>query len=109
MRRIRVGSTEVQDWLKAFEKRSKWHDKGSLFLHPEQEKVVLADYPGPAQLSGVSGSGKTSIVVQRALRLAKKPAAKVLLLKHFNRTSPRLLQILLILSLLTTNSVVGYG
>ena len=90
VRRIKVGSTEYEDWLKAFEKRSEWHD-WFLFLHPKQEKVVLADYPGPAQLSGVSGSGKTCVVVQRALRLAKKPAAKILLLT-LNRSLAGLLQ-----------------
>ena len=41
-----------------------------MFLHPEQEKVVQADYPGVTQLSGVSGSGKTCVAVRRALRFA---------------------------------------
>ena len=64
---------------------------GSCSCIQKQEKVVLADYPGPAQLSGVSGSGKTCVVVQRALRLAKKPAAKILLLT-LNRSLAGLLQ-----------------
>jgi hypothetical protein len=79
VRRLRVGTPEYEDWVKAFEQRSTWHD-WFLFLHPEQEAVVNADYPGVSQLSGVSGSGKTCVAVRRAIRLAKDPNSKVLLL-----------------------------
>lgn len=71
VRRLRVGSAEYEHWLAAFEKRSSWQD-WFLFLHPEQARVVDADYDGPAQLSGVSGSGKTCVLVRRAMRLAQK-------------------------------------
>jgi superfamily I DNA/RNA helicase len=51
-----------------------------LFMHPEQSKVVETDFDGPAQLSGVSGSGKTCVAIKRALRLAEQnPDAKVLI------------------------------
>lgn len=43
-----------------------------LFLHPEQKKIVQRDYKGPVRLRGVSGSGKTSVLVHRARFLAKK-------------------------------------
>ena len=79
VRRIRIGSPEYESWLAGFEKRTLWYD-WFLYLHPEQEKVVNADYPGVAQLSGVSGSGKTCVCVRRALRLAEAPNANVLLL-----------------------------
>ena len=42
-----------------------------LFLHPDQKEWVERDFAGPASLTGVSGSGKTAIVVMRAIRLAR--------------------------------------
>lgn len=51
-----------------------------LFLHPEQKIVSQKDFRGPARLKGVSGSGKTSVLVHRARRLAKKYNQPVLLL-----------------------------
>ena len=56
---------------------SNFFDKHSLadwmlFLHPEQKKVAEKDFRGPARLRGVSGSGKTSVLVHRARFLAKK-------------------------------------
>jgi len=43
-----------------------------LFLHPEQKKLARQDYTGPARLRGVSGSGKTCVLLHRAKYLAKK-------------------------------------
>ena len=43
-----------------------------LFLHPEQKRVAEGDYDRPAVLTGVSGSGKTVILVHRARYLARK-------------------------------------
>ncbi len=43
-----------------------------LFLHPDQKRVAEADYERPAVLTGVSGSGKTVILVHRARYLARK-------------------------------------
>lgn len=43
-----------------------------LFLHPEQKKIAEADYNKPTILTGVSGSGKTVILVHRARYLARK-------------------------------------
>jgi hypothetical protein len=90
VRRLRVGSPEYIAWLRDFEKRSTWQD-WFLFLHPEQEQVVNADYPGVSQLSGVSGSGKTCVVVRRAMRLAKQSSARVLVLT-LNRSLSGLLR-----------------
>jgi superfamily I DNA/RNA helicase len=50
-----------------------------LFLHPEQKKVAEKDFRGPTRLRGVSGSGKTSVLVHRARYLAKKYQQPVLL------------------------------
>lgn len=61
----RLLSTHFQDWMQ--------------FLHPEQKKIVDADHPHPVVLRGVSGSGKTVVLVHRACRLARKgPQTKVL-------------------------------
>jgi superfamily I DNA/RNA helicase len=47
-----------QDWL--------------LFLHPDQRKLAQAESEGPLLLKGISGSGKTSVLVHRAKALAEK-------------------------------------
>lgn len=50
-----------------------------LFLHPEQKKLVQKELRGPARLRGVSGSGKTSVLIHRARFLAKRYKQPVLL------------------------------
>lgn len=90
IRRLRIGSDEYEKWLNDLEKRMAWYE-WFLYLHPEQEKVVKADYPGSVQLSGVSGSGKTCVAVRRALRLAEQPDARVLLVT-LNRSLAGLLR-----------------
>ena len=45
-------------------------EKWMLYLHPSQRQHVDRDFKGPARMAGVSGSGKTCVVVHRALRLA---------------------------------------
>ena len=42
-----------------------------LLLHPNQERLVKEDFETPVRLHGVSGSGKTSVLVHRAVHLAK--------------------------------------
>ncbi len=52
-----------------------------LFMHPEQERVACEEFDGPAKLLGVSGSGKTCVVVRRALELhARYPGKDILVL-----------------------------
>jgi hypothetical protein len=52
-----------------------------LFLHPDQQKHVDASHNGPARLLGVSGSGKTCVLVHRANALAKRyPEERILVL-----------------------------
>lgn len=79
IRGIVIGSAEYEKYIAALERDSPWHD-WFLYLHPEQEKVVAKDYEGVAQLSGVSGSGKTCVLVRRAVRLAERDGARVLIL-----------------------------
>jgi hypothetical protein len=56
-------------------------DLSRLNLHEEQERFVSLNHDGCYQLAGVSGSGKTIILVNRALRLAnERPELKVYVL-----------------------------
>ena len=66
-----VQSASYMDWM--------------LFLHPDQETVVNRDINGPSKLVGVSGSGKTCIVVKRAIRLAEKYSNEKVLILTLNR------------------------
>jgi hypothetical protein len=51
-----------------------------VFLHPDQARLVAADYAGPFRLSGAAGTGKTVVLLHRARRLAQaNPAAQVVL------------------------------
>ncbi len=68
IRAIRVGSKEHQDWLDRFAHEAPYLE-WLLFMHPEQDNVSTEDFSGSAQLSGVSGSGKTCVAVRRAVRL----------------------------------------
>jgi superfamily I DNA/RNA helicase len=79
IRGILIGSPEYERYIATLERNTAWHD-WFLYLHPEQEKVVRKDYDGTAQLSGVSGSGKTCVLVRRAVRLAERSDARVLIL-----------------------------
>lgn len=46
-------------------------ERWMLYLHPSQRQHVERNFNGPARMAGVSGSGKTCVVVHRALRLAE--------------------------------------
>lgn len=57
------------------------YQKWMLYLHPGQRKFVDEDFTGSMRLSGVSGSGKTCVLIHRALRMAEKyPNGKILVL-----------------------------
>lgn len=45
-----------------------------VFLHPEQRRWAQRGYNGPFRLSGGAGTGKTVVLVHRAVRLAKTSA-----------------------------------
>ena len=57
---------------------SNWAD-WMLFMHPEQKKFANKDFNGPTRLRGVSGSGKTCVMVHRARRLARMYQKPILL------------------------------
>ena len=70
---------------------SSWFD-WMLFMHPAQRQVVEKDYKGTARLLGVSGSGKTSVAVNRALRLASKYPGERILIITLNRALAKLIR-----------------
>lgn len=65
--------------------KTNWYE-WMVFLHPEQKKVVETDYNGPARLLGVSGSGKTCVLIHRAIRLAKMYPGEEILILTLNKS-----------------------
>jgi len=94
VRRIVVGSQEHEDFLTHLAKTTPYLE-WLLFLHPEQEKIVEENFIGPAQLSGVSGAGKTCVAVKRAIRLARQGKEEVLIVT-LNRSLAGLIQSLVV-------------
>ncbi|MBL0201600.1 MAG: UvrD-helicase domain-containing protein [Chitinophagaceae bacterium] len=62
-----------------------------LFMHPAQKTVVERDFKGSARLLGVSGSGKTCVVVRRAVRLAQKYPNEMILILTLNQSLSNLI------------------
>lgn len=62
-----------------------------MYLHPDQRIVVDKDFPGSARVSGVSGSGKTCVLIHRALRLASKYQGEPILVLTLNPALARLI------------------
>lgn len=55
-------------------------ERWSVFLHPEQRRLVERDYSGPARVAGTAGTGKTVVALHRAVHLARRnPSDRVLL------------------------------
>ena len=54
-------------------------DKWTVFLHPSQRRIVDAEYSGPARVAGSAGTGKTVVALHRAVKMADRPGARVLL------------------------------
>lgn len=73
-----VKSASYMDWM--------------LFLHPDQADKIEQDFDGPAKLVGVSGSGKTCIVVKRSIHLAEKYPTERVLILTLNRPLARLIR-----------------
>jgi len=70
--------------------RSNWYE-WMLFMHPAQRTVVERNFKGPARLLGVSGSGKTSVIVNRAVRLAAMYPNEKILILTLNRALSKLI------------------
>ncbi|AME26323.1 UvrD-helicase domain-containing protein [Burkholderia sp. PAMC 26561] len=62
-----------------------------LYLHPQQREFVDRDFAGPTRLAGVSGSGKTCVVIHRALRLARGATDKKVLVLTLNEALAKLI------------------
>lgn len=76
LRRFRV-MTDLDELARALE--YPW-EKWSVFLHPDQRRFAIANYSGPARISGSAGTGKTVVALHRAVYLAKNnPETRVLL------------------------------
>ena len=87
---LRFDDMEPEDLQILMDNKS-WHE-WMLFMHPAQRRVVELDFSGPARLLGVSGSGKTAIIVKRALRLAKKYPGEKILVLTLNRSLASLIK-----------------
>ena len=75
-RRFRVVSS-VEELQRALE--FPW-DKWTVYLHPEQRKLVERQFSGPAKVAGSAGTGKTIVALHRAVHFARAhPDARVLL------------------------------
>lgn len=85
IRRIETDSKEYLEWIKSFVGSSTYQD-WMLFMHPAQKMMVDMDFAGPAKLSGVSGSGKTCIIVNRAIRMARNNPEKPILILTLNKS-----------------------
>jgi len=91
IRRIDIATKEYLEWITGFINSSTYQD-WMLFMHPAQKKMVDIEFSGPAKLSGVSGSGKTCIIVNRAIRLAKKNPSRPVLILTLNKSLAALIE-----------------
>lgn len=83
-----------------------------LFVHPAQAEVVEATFDGPARLRGVSGSGKSSVVLHRARHLARRYGLPVLVVSYTSSLAKLLRHLLDTLcgvegNLITVSTTVG--
>jgi superfamily I DNA/RNA helicase len=92
-------STEELDRINKTDGFTDW----MLYLHPDQRRLVDHDYNGPSRLLGVSGSGKTTVLVHRANALATKYSHDQVLVLTINPALSQLIRHLL--NCLCTNSV----
>ncbi len=66
-----------------------------LFLHPDQQHIVNADFDSPTILKGVSGSGKTVVLLHRTRRLARLYPGQTIGVLTLNRTLANHLKLLI--------------
>jgi superfamily I DNA/RNA helicase len=69
---------DIEDWM--------------VFLHPDQKRVAFGNYEGTTYLKGVSGSGKTSVLVHRAKYLAEQYPDEVIAIVTLNSSLARFLE-----------------
>ena len=87
---VRVSDLTEDQWARACQGTglTDW----MLFLHPDQKRLVSREFQGPARLVGVSGSGKTSVLVHRAVHLAQKYRGERILILCLNPSLRRLIE-----------------
>ncbi len=81
-RRFSLISTP-DDLKKALE--APW-DKWTVFLHPDQKKLIEQNYSGPFRVSGSAGTGKTIVALHRSYHLVKASSETRVLLTTFSET-----------------------
>ena len=91
---VMIGSQEYEKALNHIAQKGSSLD-WLLFMHPEQTRIVEKEFNGPAQLSGVSGSGKTCIALRRAIRLAEESSEAKVLFVTLNKSLVGLIKQLL--------------
>ena len=65
-------------------------DEWRIFLHPYQRKIVEWDVSGPMKINGAAGTGKTVVMMHRAVHLASRlanPNARVLVTTYTTNLS----------------------
>jgi superfamily I DNA/RNA helicase len=93
LQKIPLDSEQYRQLIEHFSKTAVYRD-WMLFMHPDQETFVRETYAGPAKISGVSGSGKTCVVVKRAIHLAEKYSDEKVLVLTLNRSLAKLISAL---------------
>jgi superfamily I DNA/RNA helicase/mRNA-degrading endonuclease RelE of RelBE toxin-antitoxin system len=88
-RRFSLISTP-EELLKALD--APW-DKWTIFLHPDQRKLVEQNSSGPFRVSGSAGTGKTIVALHRAVYLLKSNPASRVLLTTFSETLANALRV----------------
>jgi hypothetical protein len=74
-------------------------EQWTVFLHPDQRRLVEREQSGPVRVSGSAGTGKTIVALHRTVFLARQhPSARLLLLTFSPALANALHQKLLILS-----------
>ena len=81
-------------------------DKWTIFLHPDQRKLVEQDYSGPFRVSGSAGTGKTIVALHRAFQMLKTSNESRVLLTTFSETLANALSVRL-KKLLVSSPLIG--
>lgn len=87
-----VMNTDVDPVLFDHFVRTATFQKWMVYLHPAQREFVKRDFNGPARLAGVSGSGKTSVLIHRAIRLSREYPGQRILVLTLNRALAKLIR-----------------
>jgi hypothetical protein len=95
LKKISTDSPQYPALLRNFAENSEYKE-WMLYMHPDQESVAFNDFSGPSKLLGVSGSGKTCVVIQRAIYLAKKYPCETILVVTLNKPLALLIESLVI-------------